>query len=323
MMKRYIALLVIAALAAIASPISAAQTIYKNNVRIAGHEHIQGTHVWIVPPSGAVVSSSFYGFETASGITIECSDETAPLSAMLSAYSAEALASRGIELKDRSDVMLNGREGALLIGKDEEGRGAMILLITGISTNASVRATYPPSYEMTARNALLSAVFDDGTGAGAPAKGIYSIDTAGTKLKFLGESNYVRSYRGDDEAVTLEVSIVPLRSEDDATQAYTDELFEQFVVGREPREMRVYASSAGGLNGFVHTAVIDGVRRRVRTSSGGTIRRTTPGGAFHAVLFDTRGSSPRMFVFKGLALHDADANMQAFSRVLSTFTISR
>ncbi len=325
-------------LAAFAGTSFAAQPIYRNNVLTAQHVLVPGTHVRMIPPSGARAATSFRGFEIESRkIQIRIEERMGvSYQQTAGALTTAALEADGIILQDSSKVTLNGNPALLLYCSTKAGDGSgqpdVGLLIFAFGDNnissliyASYLATDKAAVGML-RNALLTAIFQATPGA-PNAGGGYTLSADGTSLKFTGETSMVRYFTVGGKQVSPELEDAMYTSSQ-RTQpvpvaeqsTFADKAMEQYMSNYEYTVSSKRAVSYAGLQGYEIIADFKGARRRDRTASGATRYRNLPGKGYQVVLFDPKGS---VYFFNGIAVRDSDSYLAQFRRVTGTFQVTR
>lgn len=339
-LRLYLALIIISLFAAESG---ASPQIYKSNVLTARHVDVPGTHVAVVPPSGAVASAKFAGFEIASrGVQYEITEKMgAPYSSSKAELTVEALQKDGIRLLDTTDVVLNERPAYLLTctsvqetqaqagaPADVVDVGLLIFVLGDERLTTFIYGYYPlddPSAASAIRNSMLTAIFDPQRKE-SPSGG-YTLSSAGTSFKFADEANMTRYYTVGEAPATaaLEAAIysaTELRQQVPPAnrRAFAVETFERYLSEYEYEMLSERDISYGGLAGIEMTASFEGGVRRSRTASGGIVRRSMPGRGYQAVLF---GNDGRVFVFQGVAVRDALDYLSQFGRITSTFALQK
>lgn len=311
----------------------AAQQIYKSNVITAKHVKVEGTHVALVPPTGASHAVTFRGFENESrGMRLEIIERTSPYESVIVGMTGEALQAEGIEVADTAKVVLNEKPATLMMGTkkisdEEDGKEGLVLFVFGNDKlSVSMYGYYPLSDRSAGsalRTSMLSVVFESGQSENSG--GAYKLSAAGTSLKFKGEVNYTRRYEsetadGEDgpgnalyTAVMLN-KMVPQAERD----KFAEETFASYMSSYEHKIAGKRSVTHGGLPGIEIVADFEGASRRSRTASGGVIKRSVPAKGYQTVLFDDAG---RVFVFQGVAVRDADAYLSQFQRITSSFAL--
>lgn len=325
-------------LAALAGISSAAQPIYRNNVLTAQHVLVPGTHVRIVPPSGARAATAFRGFEIESRkIQIRIEERMGvSYQQAASALTAAALQADGITLQDSSKVTLNGNPALLLYcstkvgeGENQADVGLLIFAFGDNSVSSLIYASYPATDKAAVgllRNSLVTAIFQ-ATPQAPNSGGGYTLSSDGTSLKFVGETSMVRYFTVGGKPVSNELEDAMYTSSQ-RTQpvpaaergSFADQAMEQYMSNYEYTISSKRAISYAGLQGFETIADFKGARRRDRTASGATRYRSLPGKGYQVVLFDSKGI---VYSFNGIAVRDADSYLAQFRRITGTFQVTK
>ncbi|MDR1917067.1 MAG: hypothetical protein LBQ58_10895 [Synergistaceae bacterium] len=308
----------------------AASPIYKNNVLTAQHIVLPGTHVALIPPAGARPAPDFVGFELQSrNIKFVITEKIgASYSESESTLTPEGVEALGITLKESAKVLLNSAPAMLVTGSSNSSESVSVqLLVTGDSKLTVYIYGYYPETDKSAvntvRNALLSCIFDPS--AVKVNSGGYSLSSDGTSFKFADEVNLTRFYTLNGEPVddqieeafyTSTVLNESIAQEDRDT--FADTTIARFLSSYEYTVDSRRNVNYAGLSGIETIARFDGASRRVRTSSGGMVTRTSEGKGYQVVLFDNFGHT---YVLSGIAVKNADSYLSQFARITSTFLI--
>lgn len=329
MKKFYFAVCKIAFLSAViffSSPAYTAPRIDRNNVRTAYHEHVAGTRVAIVPPSGAVPRSGMRGYVLKDGSgRIDVFERALALDRALEDLKARELAANGCEIVDTTDVVINGQRSIMIDARAEDGSAAAALLVEVGGRTSVIFSRCAASDLSSVKRALLSAVVDEsqsGSKNDAGRSG-FSVSTSGTDLSVVAVENFTERYaaKGTGEA-TLTISAVDI----DADAVFDDHAaaeFESFTRGRDLTNASVRKMSIAGMSAIETTAFYTSRVRRDRTASGGTIRRSINGACYQLIIFGGGLMPGRAFVFHGFSTDEADRYIAQFQRIASTFTIKR
>ena len=342
-MKRFGVLIAAISCLALGAGVSlAGPQIYKSNVLTASHVVVPGTHVAVVPPSGAVQAVNFRGFEIESrNIVYEIFEQGAPYSAVESTLTEEHLREDGIEVLDVTKVVLNERPATLVTGRkkadlppdavgEAEDLGVLLFVLGNDKLTTSIYGYYPASDRSAAnllRTSMLTAIFEPAQRENAGSA--YTLSAAGTSFQFVGEVNYTRRYRLNDPASQGEDVGQPAiytatmlhRNVPQAERAkFAEDTFASYMSSYEFTVAGNRGVSYGGLSGIELTSDFEGATRRSRTASGGVVRRPAPGKGYQVVLFDNAG---RVFVFQGVALRDAETYLAQFRKITATFTLTK
>jgi|GEM_PF-3134557 len=318
-----------------ASAAFAATAVHRGNVLTAQHVQVPGTHIRLVPPSGARLASSFRGFEiTSRRIQIRIEERMGVSYRQAAAgLTAPALERDGIRVRDRADVLLNGSPAQMLFGtiRSEDGDtevGLVLFVLGNDSLSTLIYGTYPTEDRSAAsmlRESLLSAIF--GTGGGAPSSGGgYTLSVAGTSFGFVGEASNTRYFTVGGKQVPADLDDALFTSAQVNTQVpaeqrggFSDKAMEQFMTNYEYTVSSKRSVSYGGLQGIETVADFAGARRQRKTASGATRVRNLPGKGYQVVLFAANGN---VYTFNGIAVRDADSYLSQFKRIMGTFQLT-
>lgn len=307
--------------------------IYKNNALGASHVTPPGTHVAMVPPRGAVLSSTFAGFETEDGAARIMVTERAGMSykEVEGTLTKEGVESLSIAFADKSPVTLNGSPATLVSGTSltDDSTGALLLVLGNDKMVVYIYGFYRAgnkAEEAAFKNSMLSCVFNPSTVKSVG--GGYSVSPAGTSFKFSDEVGSTRYYtvgggKFDEAGGALYTSTV---TDDyipaDARKAYVEAAMNKFLSSYENHSVTSTRQVLlGKLNGIETIAEFDGAVRRSRTSSGANVRRQMKGKGYQVLLFDE--NEGKVFIFSGIALRDVDSYISQFIKITSTFAIEQ
>jgi hypothetical protein len=323
-----------------AGTVAAGPPIYKNNVMTAQHVVIPGTHVAVIPPSGAKPQSSFNGFEIQSrSIRLEAIERRIPFNQAYGTITPEGLEADGVKAEDISDVNLNGKPAKLVSGTmtvkendraDNAGDIRVILMILGNENVTLYLYGYYPGTDKTAegllRNSMLSAILEPKQKENA--SGAYSITTAGTSFKFQDEVAGTRYYSINDNQAKASSgdAVYTVSSQNQTVQAPDRESFAHEAAARYLSQFEYEIISGknvsyGGLPGIEIIADLKSVNsRNDKTARGARVKRTLPARGYQTLLFDDSG---KVYYFSGIAVRDADNYLAQFIRITSTFKLTK
>ena len=315
-----------------AAPVAVAgQKIYKNNVLTAQHVTVPGTHVAIVPPRDAKISSSFAGFEIeARSVRCEIAESTAPYADRAAAMTPESLEEGGVKVLDTSDVDLNGNPAKIITGtfaeRDGEDLGVVMLVLGNERMTVVIKGYYPQSDRPAAallRNSMLSVILEPKQRAKAVES--YTISTAGTEFQMTEQIGETKRFTvgGKPDSSSLADALFTSTSfsqgiTEDERQGFADQAMERFLSQYEYTMLSNRSINYGGLPGIEIVADVKGNYRMNKTAAGGTVRRPIPARGYVAVLFDQ--DSDLVFSFTGIAVANAESYLSQFIRMASTFS---
>jgi hypothetical protein len=133
-------------------------------------QDVVGARVRLQPPAGFTPATRFPGFEhAASGASIMVSEIPGPFAELREAFTAEAMATRGMTLRGSEALTIGGREGVLL-AVTQSARGTefqkWIVVFGNDSASVMVTGTYPAAAAAelsgSMRSAVLSAELREG-----------------------------------------------------------------------------------------------------------------------------------------------------------------
>ena len=332
-MKKFLSVIILSAVFCAAWRVAdAGSIIYKNNAMTASHVTPAGTHVSMVPPRGAVLSSTFAGFELPNNGRIQIAESSgASYKDTEGTLTKEGVESLNITFKDKSPVNLNGSPATLVSGLSvsDPAIGVLLLVLGSDKMTVNIYGFYndgDKAAEAAVKNSLLSCVFTQ-TGV-KKSSGDYSISAAGTSLKFSDEVSSTRYFtvggvpQGDAGSVlytsTTTDDIIPK----EARAAYAASAIGRFLSSYpEHKVVSTKPVNYGGLSGLETVAEFDGATRRSRTASGAQVERSIKGKGYQTLLFDE--NEGKVYVFSGIALLDADSYVPQFVKITSTFALKR
>ncbi|MDR1019127.1 MAG: hypothetical protein LBL73_00080 [Synergistaceae bacterium] len=326
-----LALIITAACLAAAPAADAGPKVYKNNVLTAQHVTIPGTHVAIVPPGGAKLSSSFAGFEIEPrNVRCEITETLTPYANTAATLTPEDLEGEKIKAQDISDVDLNGKPAKIIAGTsvsdDDEDIGIVMLVTGNERMTVTIRGYYPQSDRAAAtqlRNSVLSVILEPKQKESATES--YTISAAGTEFQMADQAGETKRFTVGGQPFSSSLKDATFVSTS-FTQAIDDSGRQEFAEGAAGRFLSQYEYTIlssrninyGGLPGIEITADVKGNYRTDRTASGGTVRRQIPARGYVAVLFDP--NSDLVFSFTGIAVINAESYLSQFIRITSTFS---
>ena len=129
------------------------------------HVLIPDTGVYFVPASGMTLSKEFDGFSSeARGIEVIVANIKEPYATICESFTDDALKSRGIEVKSRGSLTVNGAEGTLLKALHTDGGrkwAKWILLLDCGGRTLVVNGVFPGGNNVASRDveAMLKSVF--------------------------------------------------------------------------------------------------------------------------------------------------------------------
>jgi hypothetical protein len=329
----HVVLLVFFALLSISDNALAGSKVYKNNVLTAQHVAVPGTHLMVVPPSGAKLSASFTGFEIESrGIRYVIRETSSPYAKTAPALTPEGLEDEGVKVRDISDVELNGTPAKIIIGTSAEatdggGETEIVMFVLGNERFTAFITGFYPQTDKAAqnqlRNSMLSAIMEPKQKEATVEP--YTISPAGTDFKLSDAVGGTKHFTVGGQAYSSELKdaaysstffSTPVTPEERA--AFADKAAEQFLSGYEHTITTRRNINYGGLPGIEIVADVKGNYRMDRTASGGNVRRPIPARGYIAILFDP--NSDLVYSFTGIAVQNAESYLSQFIRITSTFS---
>lgn len=331
-MRRPFATIAVIILTLAAGTAFAAPPIHKSNVLTAQHVLVPGTHVRIVPPSGARAASSFRGFEIESRKIQIRIEERMGVSYQQTAtgLTSAALETSGILMQDSSAVTLNGNPALMVFGKlSGDEMGVIVFAFGNNSLSSQIYATYPltdKSAPSLLRNSLLSVIFQEG-GQAENAGGGYTLSAEGTSLSFAGEASMVRYFTVGGKQVSGELDDALFTSSQrnqhvpaDQRNDFATNAMDQYMSNYEYKVSGRRSVSIAGLQGLETIVDFPGAKRMSRTASGAARYRNLPGKGYQVILFDPQGV---VYTFSGIAVRDADSYLSQFQRITGTFRLTK
>jgi hypothetical protein len=334
-MRKFLSAIVLSAVFCASWSVASADAgsiIYKNNAMTASHVTPAGTHVSIVPPKGAVLSSTFAGFELPNNGKIQIAESSgASYKDTEGTLTPEGVESLNIKFRDKSPVNLNGSPATLVSGLSvsEPEVGVLLLVLGSDKMTVNIYGFYSDgdkAAEAAVKNSLLSCIF---TQAGVKnSSGDYSLSASGTSLKFADEVSATRYFTvgGVPQSEAGSVLYTSTTADDvvpkEARNAYAVSAIGRFLSAYpEHKVVSTKPVNYGGLAGLETVAEFDGATRKSRTASGASVTRAIKGKGYQALLFDE--NEGKVYIFSGIALLDADSLIPQFIKITSTFAINK
>ena len=329
-------LLAIAAVLSLTAQAYAGARIFQNNVMTARHVIAPGSHVGLIPPSGAYLSKEFTGFTVSQQkINIIIRELGTGFEKGVATLAAPALKEQGVTVKDVSDVLLSGKPARLIHateslkqkGSDtatEVGRWILALgddrrtvIVNGYYTNGDAAAS------SLVRRTLLTAVYvpDRPQGAG----GDYTITTTGTSFSFAGDFGGTRYFTTDgqppkDQVTTAVFSSFVQKEKVDLNKRaeHSLSMLKGFLGEGQFTVTSQNAVTISGLKGYEIQATTKGERQGAQR--GGRRRFVLREGRVQmAALYDDNGS---VYTMLGFAVRDVENYLPQFSRMIRSFKLA-
>jgi hypothetical protein len=143
-----------------------AQNIKINNSVTSAHQRVEGTKLYMIPPTGFVQATEILGFhEENSGNTILVRESAGSYKSLVQTFMTENMTVKGIKVKSQEKIMLNGDEATFFTLEQKVHRTTFtkLLLFFGDSDYATlVSAVFPKGdtkHGEAARKAILSAAY--------------------------------------------------------------------------------------------------------------------------------------------------------------------
>ena len=198
-------------------PFLPAQSLNDLEAPTEDHQQIPGTQVYLIPPEDFDSSPNFKGFQNPEDPTsmIMAVEIPGPYAEVSAGFNEEQLLSRGMDLKIKKAIQINGYQG-LWINLDQEANGmtfskhvliygdsAATTLINGVFIADSVQLGEAIQVSM-------ESIFLDRELEVNPRETLdYTLDESGTKLRFLNVMGNAMLFNRD--------GLTPTESEDKAT----------------------------------------------------------------------------------------------------------
>lgn len=139
---------------------------FSSNLSFAKGVHVSGTKITIEPPSEFIAAERFPGFQhNKSGSSIMVTEIPAPVSAVGQGMTKEALASRGMELLEKTKVEVNNQQADLIKIKQTAGAAEYLkwmLLLGDSSTTLLITGTFTPETEAEVGNKIKNSLLTTG-----------------------------------------------------------------------------------------------------------------------------------------------------------------
>ncbi len=198
-------------------PFLPAQSLNDLKAPTEDHQQIPGTQVYLIPPEGFDSSPNFKGFQNPADPTsmIIAVEIPGPYAEVSAGFKEDQLLSRGMDLKTKKDIQVNGFQG-LWIDLDQEANGMSFskhvliygdslatMLINGVFVTDSVQLG------KAIRESLQTIVLDRELEVNPREILDYTLDESGTNLRYLNVMGNAMLFNRD--------GLTPTESEDKAT----------------------------------------------------------------------------------------------------------
>lgn len=291
----------------------------------AKYVDVPGVAIKIIPPSGFVMSDSFFGFtHPLANSSIVITDFNAPVNKSFISFGKKELLKTGIIVDSEIMYRINGYEAMLVKGK-QSAHGHIykrLLLVIGTQTktvllNASFFSDSAEKHAKEIEESLLSVIFNPNEKVNPADRFEFSLNVDGTGLKQGNMMLTSMVYTDDGNVPSLSdnptsmmvrrtKNLLPLSEEDRRTLA--QKLFELYPIewqkkdGLEPRKIKI-----NGLSGYEMHAI------------GTNKQALKPEMIYQAVVFDTE----YYYVITGITGGDFNKNLKMFKTVAKTLQISK
>lgn len=314
-MRKYTLFILVALLSL---KVSFAQKVINNQLS-ARHQRIAGTNLFMIVPDGFIPSNSFQGFQqSSSGSSLLVAEVPGPFAELIAGFTPEALKSKGVIVKEKEMLTINGKKGVLFTTLQQANSTdytKYILLLANGKTTFMVNGIFPKllaQLDKPMREALLSIVHHKGK-AIDPLEGIsFEINVQETKLKFAQNLTGSLLYTVDGKVPTL--------SEDKTT----------FIVGLGttplPENMSEKEAAMNRLNKLPYTNLsidetasgevfVDGMKGYEIVAYGPLKDGNLSGVVYQMMLFNAQGYC----LIIGTSTTELKENLSLFKHVARTF----
>lgn len=279
---------------------------------------IPGTKCSLIPPIGFTSTTAFSGFQnTAIGASIMINELPAPYQTLIAGFTEEALLDKGMQLKSKETVDLNGSE-ATIIKVRQPANGISYLKLILIFGNEDytllVNGIYPegslliePTIESKIEMSLLSTIYDDSQYENALDAATFKIDVSGTEFKLVKYISGSLLYSIDGKIPTEKPTIIVGNS----ISKISVENQKQYAEDRINELMKGEASEIKEINELV----IDGMIGFEIVANGKNIDDKDQL-AYQVMLFNDEGD---YYIFFGQTTEEFEKYLVVFQTLAKTF----
>lgn len=162
-----------------------------SNVVTAGHQHVSGTKVSLIPPNGFEKAQNFAGFQqTQSGSSIMVMSIPGPAAKVQAGLSKEAFLSQGVEISEIEKLTFNGMPALFLMGTQNAYGNVYAKFILCFGTDQEsvmINGAFPQNLQEVGkviRQSMLGAYFDANRKV-SPFEALdFEVNVAGSKMVF-------------------------------------------------------------------------------------------------------------------------------------------
>lgn len=286
--------------------------------KTADHIQVPGTKFFLIPPPDFTNATNFQGFQQMhSGSSIMVMEVPGPFSEASTGFTAEALKTKGVILKKKEVLKINGFEG-MLIRAEQFANGIdyfkYILTFGNEQTSYMLMATFPQKVKFLEKEmleSLYSVVYEAELTVDPLSAISFSIDTEGTKLQFAKSISGMLSYTVDGKLPT---------ASDDKTN---------FIVGISYASVQSIDKKLTALNRVkqlpyndlkiadngVSEIEIDGISGYEIVAEGTNSVTGAKDLVYQVMLFSDNG----YYMLVGIAKADFETNLVLFKQIAKTF----
>lgn len=192
-----------------------AQNEIKNEITTK-HINVSGTKVSLIPPQGFTKAQNFVGFQQdGSGSTIMVIDIPGPFSEVSKGMTKENFLSKGVEVKNIEEFILNGKKGLFLTGEQNAyGKifSKFIFVFGTESETIMINGAYPNNLieiGKEIKTSILSSFYEENKKINPFDNVDFEIDTNGTNLIFAKSMSNMLTYNTD--------GLLPTKSKNDTS----------------------------------------------------------------------------------------------------------
>lgn len=280
------------------------------------HVMVQGTTIHMVPPQDFTMAVNFSGFQQdESGSSIMVLDLPAPFSEISSAFSAEALLSKGMDLLANEELVLNGLP-AFLLAVEQEAYGQTykkyILAFGNDRETVMINGTFPKGKELMGdaiKNALLTTVYDADKKIDPFDNVEFEISTEGTALIFAKSMSNSLIFSKDER--------LPSQSEDQANFIVGKAFSEVIVTDKEQFAITRLGQLPIAIDSIISTAAveIDGLSGIEIIADGEDPKKGHKEKIYQTILFE----DTLYFIMVGSCEGNFEENIAMFQNITKTF----
>ncbi len=288
-----------------------------NNELNESYVSIPATKVSLIPPEGFTPAINFNGFEQAkNNSSIMVVEVSSPFDKISKGFTEEGLKSRGITMRSKEDLIVNGYKG-VFITSEQFAYGSTFLkyiLVFGNDTSTIIiNGMYPKDFQELGdeiKTSILSVVYEPGKETDPLESMNFEIDVSSTKFQFATMISNSLLFTVD--------GLVPTQSDDKtilivgtSSGKILVEDEKQFAIDR----MKEYPSFVKVESENINSITIDDVSGYEIVSYGQDDKTGEPEMVYQIMLF----SDNLYYLIVGIAKDNFEENLEIFRTVSKTF----